>query len=255
MRRFIDLVESPIEDIHLIGGPKNYPMGVEPPMVNRERDLDAFKQGHSFGDNDSRLIQAPKAQAKIFRAFSKTPHRFEIIFQNGGGEVNNSKADNANVDNIAVEMNAGIHDSFGGIDGKPGVIRVLLMSNLSPLEDKMPMTAWTVAHKIGHSFQDHITNRGATAAPIAQKARKLEQIIQIVNPRFFTMKSARQNKLNNSFEKFPEMVAQYLITGRFTLDKVGGSANEIYYGNIEDRANAALDELFAMLVGKVLVEV
>lgn len=256
MRRFIDLVESPVEDIHLIGGPKSYPMGVEPPLANRETDLEKFKKGHSFGDKDSRLIQAPKAQAKIYRAFSKTPHRFEIIFQNSNGEVTNSPQDNVGVDRIAQETGAGVHDFYGNIPGKPGVIRVLLTSNLSPLEDKMPMTAWTVAHKIGHAFQDQITSGGdRTTNPIALKAREIEHIIKDVPGMMFTMKSARDKKLNNNFEHFAEMVAQYLITGRFVLRDALSPASQTYYKNIEARANTALDQLFAMVVGKVLVEV
>lgn len=104
MRRFIDLVESPVEDIHLVGGHKHYPMGVPAPTTDRARDLELFQQGHAFGDTDSRLIQSPKAQAKIYRAFSKTPHRFEIIFQNAAGEVKNTATDNQGVDRIAEDL-------------------------------------------------------------------------------------------------------------------------------------------------------
>lgn len=247
--------ESPIEDIHLIGGPKHYPMGSEPPMANRERDLDAFKQGHTFGDQDSKLIQAPKAQAKIYRAFSKTPHRFEIIFQNGQGEVTNSPEDNRGVDRIAKDTDAGVHDFYGNIPGKPGVIRVLLVSNLSPLDNKMPMTAWTVAHKIGHSFQDHMSGRETKPDDISMAARRLKQSVQTVPASYLTMKSARDRKLTNKFENFAEIVAQYLITGRFTVDRRPGTDSEEYYQWVEQRANFCLDQLFSLLVGKVLVEV
>jgi hypothetical protein len=148
---------------------------------------------------------------------------------------------------------------------------VLVLGNLSPVEEKMPMNAWTLAHKIGHGFQDHMSyrangwrNEWGDAMRAVNKV--LHQIATDSNDapgtytsdypdadrlaRNLTMKSARDHKLKNDFETFAEVVAQYLINGKVTLRT----------DDIRDRTrlidlNRALNNLFKMLVGKVLVEV
>lgn len=250
----MDITETPIEDIRHIGDKSLYPDGSSPPLVVRATDQAKFNQGDSFGDTDSKLVQSPKALKKMIKAFSRTPFRFEIIFQSTKDVIVNSPGENNNVDFIALNFAAGIHDSYGAVEGKPGVIRVLILSNLSPIESKMPMTPWTVAHKIGHSFQDHeqLTNLPEISSAVS-RALDSTDLVPLYR---FTMKSARNGKLTNSYERFPEMIAQYLITGKVTIDKTGDNTNDtVFFSGVENNLNRVLDKLFAGIVGKVMVGV
>lgn len=251
MRKLIDIiVEAPIQDIELTGSPW--------------RAGKPFAKGTSFSKADRGILQSTKGIAKIVKAFQKTPYDFEIFFVNTQRSNADKVDDNENVDDFALKVKAGVHDDYGIIKGKPGVIRAAILGNLSPIDAKMPMTAWTLAHKIAHAFQDQIINY-----PHADVERRVQTILdllsEVVAPGrgtrytahdsryadkaltdIMTMKSARTGKLDNEFEAFAELLAQYLITGKIKLD-VEGADEPIM------QVNAAINDLFKSVEGKVLV--
>lgn len=268
--RYRELIEMPISDIKLVG-PYRKP----------------FDQGTAFDPIDRAILQSPKGRDKIIRMFSKTPHIFEVIFINGRMfSGSDPRKNNDEVDDIAKTYNAGIHDTFKGYKGKEGVIRVIQIGNLSPLVNKgkkfkMPMTGWTLAHKIGHSLQDNV--RRGTHLDIIQKVLVVDNALvdffqgrstkyRNRYPQFryggdaamkgLTMKSARTGMLSNNFEVFAEVVAQYLITGKVTLKnynirkrRTPNTHEFVPVAAAQKIINAALDDLFQSLHGKILVEI
>jgi hypothetical protein len=232
------------------------------------------QEGTSFSKVDRALLASPKAQAKMIRAFRNTPFDIEVFF------VPNyalNYADNDMVDDHAENMGAGVHDiieperidgiELPVIEGKPGTIRLVMLSNLSPTEAKMPITGWTIAHKLAHAIQDDAqTNHGTEwrewIALINQllsdmvaaqekyppyKMKKFGYEYPAWIAEYLTMKSARDGKLKMSFETFAEIVAQYLIAGRITI--------KVEAQEIVQHINDAVEELLTSVVGKVLVEV
>jgi hypothetical protein len=256
VRSLIDIVnEAPISGIEAYG---------YDPETQEKTD---FQKGTSFSTIDQRLLTSPKGIQKIVRAFGRTPFTFEVFFVNMiGGPDGNQQPDNDKVDDFARLYDSGVHTEYFGIPGKPGVIRVVMISNLSPPEAKIAMTGWILAHKIGHSLQDHKS---------LSRPKKFEMQIDRVKRAIFraahgsevgkhherytnydygqkfaknlTMKSARAGHLNNEFEMFAEIVAQYLISGKVTMKDVDPAAVAA--------VNAELEELFTLLEGLVLVEV
>lgn len=249
--RLTELFETPIADISLQGKFDD--------------------ENPAFSQVDRGIIQSPKGRDKIMRAFSKTPHVFKVIFRSDNNYPydGDNAFDNGSVDDIAVKMRAGVHDTYAGVVGEPGVIKVLLLSNFSPLKGKMPLTAWTLAHKIGHAFQDEMYNKGWRHSPYEELVREINAILGLLSTRdadklpdavafgypeelarHLTMKSARSGKLDNSFEMFAEVVAQYLIQGKVTFNAAPHITPELVR-----TLNAAIHSLFQAMEGKVLVEV
>lgn len=253
MRKFIDIVtEAPIADMEFsgYGSEENTP----------------FDQGTSFGKVDRALLTSEKAQKKIVRAFRNTPHVFEIIFLNRDDIDGDDDEDNDDISRAVKKVRAGISDGDFGVEGEAGKIKVILMGNLSandPIAPKMPMTAWTIAHKIGHAFQDHVAARGYVN-PIGELIGDVNHSMNFAagtgremgvfsyHPNMasiMTMKSARTGKISNDFELFPEIIAQYLIKGRVVLNLPDDRKKEC-----EDRLNGLIRALFAEVTGKVLID-
>jgi hypothetical protein len=261
--RWRELHETPIADLQLIG----------------QDEETSFNRGISFDDRDKKLLQSPKAVAKIIRAFRKTPFVFEVFFYGHDSIDGSSRTDNEDVDNRALTHNAGIHDAYGDILGKPGVIRVVQMSNLSPVDGRIPMTGWILAHKIGHSLQDEMGGRRSNwKGPIAPYVEEVDFLLRKISrvdagyeteymtaamdsPRFveydknlirmLTMKSARNYTLNNVFEIFAEVVAQYLINGSVKMNlKLPDLSSPVLR-----ELNHAIGAMFKSLEGKILVEI
>jgi hypothetical protein len=242
----------------------------------------SFSAGTSFGKTDRKLIQSAKGQEKIIRAFDRTPFNFRVIFENGE-DMDGDSGDNEMVDTYAGSMGAGIYqdkelDLYHGVEGS---ITVVLLGNLSPGDRKMPVTGWTLGHKIGHSIQDHMvqhTFRNDWGRYVRHIGYLLEMAYNVefnkheptINlreairqssiyqddyfyaarfERMLTMKSARDRKLDNSFEVFAEIVAQFLITGAVTM------RSDADLGNIVPMINHTLEKLFTSLNGCVMVEV
>lgn len=228
--------------------------------------------GTSFSQVDRKLLRSPKGREKIIRAFSKTPFDIEVHYVINDAFDGESEWDNGAIDEYAMAQGAGIHKefTFSGVTvtGKPGVISVMMLSNLSDETTKIPMTAWILGHKIGHSMQDHLVNNKTewgtklgkhivrlTNAVNALSSFTADALKQYDNKNFehprdvqdnLTMKSARDRKLSNSFEIFPELIAQYLISGKITL--------AYDYPELEASINKTIELILKQLVGKVLVE-
>jgi hypothetical protein len=280
--RYHEITEAPISDIHLTGSP-----------YGDEHTRNSFDDGRGFDKVDRDLLKSDKGRAKMMRAFEKTPFNIEVFFMNAT-DIDGAGEDNEKVDMVIRDKGAAIYDSgFHSINAVPGKIRVIMLSNLSPRRGKvpmsdapkMPMTAWTLAHKIGHSFQDYVLT-GQWTTPIGELVQQLNRCIyklgginsgknnaNFIDTRFgypasharaLTMKSARDRTLDNGFEIFPELIAQYLISGHVKLDpKDFLYRSETQYNppiikhfkKVEEMINKIIPQLLECLVGKVVVEV
>lgn len=201
--RYHDLIEAPITDFQILDQ-------TDKPVA-------------SFDDRDTKLLRTNRVPYRFIKAFEKTPHNFQVMIVRNS----NQRHDGDITDTLGV-IDAGIHDHYDhfGLDvrGESGTIRVILLGNISPT-DKIPITPWILAHKIGHSFQDvgstvdypnisNIVKRIDTLTGNTSPYEMFEPHPRILDQ--MTVRSARSGRLVVS-EVFPELVAQYLITGRVTL--------------------------------------
>ncbi len=261
------LTEAPISDV----------------SYRHEVPDEKFGHGTAFDALDAKLVQSKPHIARIVKAFTKTPHTFKLVFMDND-RIDGEGSDNADPDQWARDMNAGIHKEYMGVKGTPGIITMVHVSNLAPETNKMPLTPWTVAHKIGHVFQDSMDNGEARAAPIKEimysiykqmafiaadgDAEEQRAIVRHYQDRpnsiyafifdtqlmlsKLTMKSARtdgQKGINgNAFEIFAELIAQYLIQGKVTMV-------EMQDYSLVDGLNELFNQLFKACYGYVFSEV
>ena len=264
------LLESPISDMHFMGGTDSFP-----PIPDANIPFD---KGTSFGKVDKALLQSEKGRNKIIKSFSRTPFDFEIYFINHNDidgdyaePIKNKSVGNGNYSkNFSYNRNniLKVSDSYQTIKGEPGKIKVVMLSNTSDT-NKMPMNGWTLAHKISHGIQD--SGDESMFFPYSEKIlAQLRNIMKSETSRYqlmhqsdisyevrglgkkLTMKSARNGLLDKGdyFEQYAEILAQYLIKGEVTLKLRTSKAKEQV-----PLLNALIKNLFEQLVGKVVVEI
>lgn len=218
-----------------------------------------------FGKIDQKLLQNPSHHQRIRKAFNNTPYMIDLIFfPHSSFEIKGDDDDhNYSVDSFARGdydgSAAGIYSKLEILDevivGKPGVITLVLASNLSPKENKIPMTPWIIAHKIGHAIQDEVGRYDDTL--LSDLIFQLEMIIEKIRIEFYsyTFKSAKN--LSNSFEIPAELIAQYLIQGKVTLIDLKEDTNEYHQRQMriyEENINTCIKSMLDEIVGKVLLE-
>lgn len=240
MRQFIYLAEAlneaPIGDINVIGEPQ--PIGRNGEFTGQHK---FGKQGFTPGDKT--LLTNPKSVKKIRDAFDKTPFLFDFYVFIDGSVKPDLPWSQAKLEK---ELGQPIDPT-----GKITVVYTNNSTNTSP-GSYMPMNAWALAHRMAHDF--HINHRHPTRENLAEDVA-WAGLCAIWNAAFggtkwgeytpkkelftraeggpmgqagltlfanflLTMRSARNLKINNELDVFPELFAQYLLTGRVRLNRV-----------------------------------
>ena len=256
MRQLINLIEMPISSINLDGPEGN------------------FNKGLSFDRIDKGILNSLKGRAKIARAFKKTPFDFEVYFISNNKIVGDDSETNSLAGSIGPVMKSGIHKdfdldlSFLGVDqnlsikGETGKIKVVLLSNLSILSEKMPMTSWTLAHKIGHAifdtdFETHVYKKyidpiAYLFSEISYDEEKYGNVTKDASGKtyfkFLTIKTAR-NGIRDIREYNVEIIAQYLIQGSVKMQNLLARDSTRNLKELNER----ITKLFQAIDGHVMV--
>ncbi|MFA5490005.1 MAG: hypothetical protein WC284_12425 [Candidimonas sp.] len=240
-----DLMETPIGDITVV--PTDDP------------------DESGFDRRDQKATSSEKFHNRYRRAFSKTPYVIDVIFdQRFRGWYGDKPNDNDDVDRIARKV-SGIYKKFEEYEAKPGVITLIMVGNLSPLEAKLPLTPWILAHKLGHAIQDVNAMDVRKLPQVNNKIRKITRELSalvrglsMISDKVFRFKSAKIDGPPNEFELEAELIAEYLIRGEVEYDNDGlqtfkdADQKEIIsdFKEINELIKALLD----LCVGKILVE-
>ncbi len=256
MRKYINIVtESPIADFDTVG------------KLGDGRDGARLRGTKEFNTADWKVTQSHKAIAKIFRIFERTPYVFNFIVM-----FTSEKG----FDQLMYENNK-TAEHLSEMVGKPvitdGRITMVVNNQVSAPGNRMPLSAWTLAHRFGHAIHLNTghtpqtsNHSGDNDIKLAQiwydGAEKLSAITQrnIVTGRqneaemgviFCTFKAARDNNINSNWEIIADLFAQYLIAGKIRLNRIEtvtavDLANRLSKSSIK-RCNMILDQLEADL--------
>jgi hypothetical protein len=256
------------------------PVVTEAPIT----DIEVSGDGKSFTPSEKKRMASPKWRERVVRAFRKTPHKFVVRFMAIADFDATMSADNEKIGLFLQKYSPGIYANSTYIEdheivGQSGCITVAIIGNLSNI-DRMPMTAWTLAHKIGHGisdrtwaepagFADEVSVRSADIAYAVNELSNADSYNRIhadygdvwVPLELLTMNSARAGRMVDESETFPEMVAQYLVTGRVKLnaevakEEYGATPESIQ--KCEDAINRAIGKIFDTLetMNAVIVEI
>ena len=198
-------------------------------VVNKETE----KYYNDFDKSDEGIVNSPKGVQKIMNAFAKTKFDFNIYVvmrpTEGiwGSDFKSEQAD-------AMQF---LKDQIGDVQ-TDGRITCIYLSNVTGKSNRMPLNAWTMAHRMIHMLQTQRKDSGVDLlhfektlwtnlikiadATTDMKPYLVGNMLQMASPEsamvnfasaIMTMKSARESKIINSLDVGGEALAQYLLTG------------------------------------------
>ena len=197
-----------------------------------------FDKPGPFRGPDKRLVPHPTNILKTQRFLEQTPYDFRLFFSNipGTGKYSDYGPMDANQ----------LKEIFGDqadqiINGSEDAITVVFVGNKG--DAKVPMTPWIMAHRFGHAIQAGVRkNRQWSAWGEAEKhfftqvnqmleeyygkaSRESSRFKFDLTPEYNalfnaigTQRSSRSNEIKRPYEFLYELFAQYLGTGKITLN-------------------------------------
>lgn len=237
--------ETPISDLQLLGqwGPE-------------------AKRAYGYNKQDTGILENPKAIEKIHKFWNNSKYDFDFYF------IRSYKASKhvevGQVDPDWVRSNLEIN-----LVQKPDHITVIFTNNRG--DEKIPMTAWAMAHRLGHAirreklFEEYFRKQiekdffeilkyvyGINPSSYSNMANythrgfiETEKAIKSLFSAIGKMKSARENILRNSNEFIYELVAQYIITGKIAFNDLPKELvldRKMAWGRPNYRTKRILDE-------------
>jgi len=189
------------------------------------------KRKYGWDEKDAGILSSEAGVSKFKNLWANTEHNYDFYLVRTA--LGRKHVEIGEVTKEYVQEHLGLD-----IDPAPDAITIIFTNNTGA--EKMPFTAWTAAHRIGHAFQ---RSNGMGGFPEWEAFRKelkrdlsnllrriysyevknayyggdypdadSERKLRAMATKIGTMRSARQNNLRNFFEFPHELLAQYLLT-------------------------------------------
>lgn len=203
--------EMPISNAQLVGNWKNWPVG-------KQQDQNYDKASFNILTNDPDF-------EKLKTKFSKTNQNFDVYFIKNRG-----MRDHIEVGEVSEDYLSNFNVNLPPINKSN--ITILFTNNRAA--ERMPLTPWTIAHRMGHAFnrlptyqkfRKQVENdfnelletiygkqRPSTWGSVKQSSDHQSFIRQLMQS-FGSMRSAREGELFREGEFLHELLAQYIIEG------------------------------------------
>lgn len=232
------------------------------------------KRAYGYSKQDTGILQSPAAVSKIHKHWSNTQYDFDFYFLRS-----NKARKQVEVGQVSPEW---VKQNLD-VDIQPNEDAITIIFTQNTGAEKIPMTAWTIAHRLGHAIRRDKNFETYFANELTKDFRELLKEIYGIdrqrqqsmggygygfNPRqddekelralahaVGTMRSTRQGNLRNFFEFIYELVAQYIITGRIKFNPIprslvlrkrmawGRPANDTRNSRIDDMAHEEWNEM------------
>jgi hypothetical protein len=250
-----------------------FKMFTEAPINNLELKGDWSTPSRQGWDKPSQgILKSNKGLERMRRLWSKTDDTFDIYL------LKNKKVHNY-VELGRVDV-AFVRDKLGlDIDFNDDHITIIYTNNKGA--ELMAATPWTLAHRFGHAlarenglkkdwtayseFEKQVQNTVEEIAKFVyninikdmernqrsgygdnaryfKNTQRLEKIKKYIAYSLGTFKSARDKNLRNAFEFTNELIAQYIVTGKITLNKTLPDKVPMTYawGNVIDQLRKSI---------------
>ena len=203
--------------------------------------IGGFDKGASYKDPRDRVaLNHPVTIQKVKDMLKNTSVDFDFYFVNKPGLRKFSEKGKVPYDFIVKPYPEGLGLNPNQIEINNNNITVFFVGNTAA--DKIPMTAWTIIHRVGHvmnrtpQFQDYtkwldnefnellkIYGKSKENAKYGNNDYKKSRTFDLAKGRLFnhigTMRSARDGKLSRRyFEFYYELFVQYLKDGKITFN-------------------------------------
>jgi hypothetical protein len=193
------------------------------------------KRKYGYNKQDTGILENPKAVEKIHKSWDNSKYDFDFYFIRSYKANKHIEVGQVNLDWVKENLDI-------DLKVKEDHITIIFTNNRG--DEKIPMTAWAIAHRLGHAirkeniFEDYFRkqidkdfneiikyvygldpwNRNnyqhSIFVPYYNENKYKKSLFSAVG----TMKSARENKLRTSSEFVYELVAQYIITGKIKFN-------------------------------------
>jgi len=203
--------------------------------------IGGFDKGASYKDpRDRAALNHPVTIQKVKDMLKNTSVDFDFYFVNKPGLRKFSEKGKVPYDFIVKPYPEGLGLNPNQIEINNNNITVFFVGNTAA--DKIPMTAWTIIHRVGHAmnrtpqFQDYtkwldnefdellkIYGKSKESTRYGNSDYKKSRTFDLAKGRLFnhigTMRSARDGKLSRRyFEFYYELFVQYLKDGKITFN-------------------------------------
>jgi hypothetical protein len=203
--------------------------------------IGGFEKGASYKDpRDRAALNHPVTIQKVKDMLKSTSVDFDFYFVNKPGLRKFSEKGRVSYDFIVKPYPEGLGIDRNQIEINNNNITVFFVGNTAA--DKIPMTAWTIIHRVGHvmnrtpQFQDYtkwldnefdellkIYGKSKESTRYGNSDYKKSRTFDLAKGRLFnsigTMRSARDGKLSRRyFEFYYELFVQYLKDGKITFN-------------------------------------
>ena len=203
--------------------------------------IGGFEKGASYKDpRDRAALSRPVTIQKVKDMLKNTSVDFDFYFVNKPGLRKFSEKGKVPYDFIVKPYPEGLGIDPNKIEINNNNITVFFVGNTAA--DKIPMTAWTIIHRVGHvmnrtpQFQDYtkwldnefnellkIYGKSKENARYGNDDYKKSRTFDLAKGRLFnhigTMRSAREGKLSRRYYEFYyELFVQYLKDGKITFN-------------------------------------
>lgn len=206
-----------------------------------------FDKAHSFRHaNDRKMVTAEKAVRNIHKKLGRTDYSLNLYFVNDPKVKDFQEYGKVDLDwvqeNLPPNVAQHLQSKSGLIDD---AINIIYVGNSAG--ERVPMSPWTLAHRLGHSLEKTERLRGRHGAYSEADNHLHDQVKMIMsyygkdnfNTRPFvksgsvrrdelafkylfhaiaTFKSARDQNIRDYFEVMNELLAQYIITGHIKFN-------------------------------------
>lgn len=239
-----------------------------------------FEKGASFGDKrDRQIITNPITLTKVKDFFKNTTVDFDFYFVNLAGRRRFSEKGLVKQEFLFEPYPKGLGikpEQLKNGSINENNITVFFVGNTAG--EKVPMTAWTMAHRFGHAirreyafvqltnwleteFEEVLREYNLDKSKTAGQGRPgdygyyRKDITRLVKSSLFnqigTMRSAREGKISRYFEFYYELFAQYLKDGKITLNRLKPTIRKKYgaYGREETAYTRNIESVNERIVG------
>lgn len=252
MRKWIDIIsEAPIGNIDALN----------------------IQDTGSFTPTDQKIIQSPKAEAKIRRVLARIPQTIDIMFRDTGAPITDVLKHADEVGGVFTRAALNLPPP-----AKPDTILLILTNNEG--FKRVQLSPWIIMHRLAHGIA--VSESSQEANILFRVMLSLQEIFDILRSTWMisnreaayalgSMKSARERKLSVPMELIMEMFAQYCVTGKVTLNRITTewlkqfsddptAVNDTdcayvnnYVEDAEKDINNQFERLMKMLEGKVVI--
>ena len=203
--------------------------------------IGGFDKGASYKDpRDRAALNHPVTIQKVKDMLKNTSVDFDFYFVNKPGLRKFSEKGKVPYDFIVKPYPEGLGLNPNQIEINNNNITIFFVGNTAA--DKIPMTAWTIIHRVGHAmnrtpqFQDYtkwldnefdellkIYGKSKESTRYGNSDYKKSRTFDLAKGRLFnhigTMRSAREGKLSRRYYEFYyELFVQYLKDGKITFN-------------------------------------